>query len=417
MRSLLWWTAQAGLRGALPDLVRFDYGQHGQDWVQGQCASRNRQSPIDVPRAVLAELSSGTLPVRYQAESEFLLVNNGHVIHVDMESEGLGGLTFENVWFNLLAVNLHAEGEHTYGGERPPVELHLVHKRWDSDALAVLAIPFEPVEPPVTNMTNATDAIPLLPDPYVPPDPAGLGYNALLEVFTSAVPGVGEEASVAVPWDLNALVAGAYISYDGSLTAPPCSENVRWFVRQQPLQASMEQVEILRAATYRMNPQGNWRTPFPLGDRKLTIVQTVADEPALTAPGKVAGPSSAMTRPEKAALDWVADAAKQAMHSLQHMKNLDQRLRKAAVAHSDAQQAALPGWMGPPPPAPLGPSPAEIANGIVDSLHQAVDTSVGDLTARINPLAAARQHGRDLSTTLNNGQLTGMQHLDAAGIR
>ena len=38
------------------------------------------------------------LSVLFEVETEFLVANNGHCIHVDVEDEGLGGLTFENAW-------------------------------------------------------------------------------------------------------------------------------------------------------------------------------------------------------------------------------------------------------------------------------------------------------------------------------
>ena len=193
-------------------------------------------------------------------------MNNGHCITVDVENEGLGGLTFDNGWYNLLAVNLHAKGEHTYAGHRPALELHLVHKKYDSDALVVVAVPFEPVAAPekaaggnatAANATNSSEP----PPAYVKPDSSAPGYTPVLEVFHErAPPTVDNQVPVIREWDLNALVEGTYISYDGSLTAPPCSENVRWYVRQSPLSASAEQVEVLSSATMRMNPQGNWRT-------------------------------------------------------------------------------------------------------------------------------------------------------------
>ena len=37
-----------------------------------------------------------------------------------------------------------------------------------------------------------------------------------------------------------------YYSFDGSLTTPPCSENVRWFVLKTPVEASEAQVNEFR---------------------------------------------------------------------------------------------------------------------------------------------------------------------------
>jgi carbonic anhydrase len=43
-----------------------------------------------------------------------------------------------------------------------------------------------------------------------------------------------------------------YYTYMGSLTTPPCSENVQWFVMKQPVQVSAEQIAIF-SRLYRNN--------------------------------------------------------------------------------------------------------------------------------------------------------------------
>ena len=44
----------------------------------------------------------------------------------DFSGLGYGGVTYENSWYNLLNVNLHAESEHTFSGVHKPMELHMV---------------------------------------------------------------------------------------------------------------------------------------------------------------------------------------------------------------------------------------------------------------------------------------------------
>ena len=43
----------------------------------------------------------------------------------------------------------------------------------------------------------------------------------------------------------------AYLRYMGSLTTPPCSEGVNWYVLRQPIQASPEQIRQFVAAVGR----------------------------------------------------------------------------------------------------------------------------------------------------------------------
>jgi len=422
--------AAAILRGRQPALEFFNYGKHGQDWVGGACASRGRQSPIDLPAKVLAQMPLEDLHLRYQSEREFTLVNNGHCITADVENEGLGGLTFDNGWYNLLAVNLHAKGEHTYAGHRPALELHLVHKKYDSDALVVVAVPFEAVPGPDApagpagnasgTAGNATNASSTPPPDYVKPDPSAPGYTPVLEVFHErAPPGVDKQVQVLRTWDLNALVEGTYVTYDGSLTAPPCSENVRWYVRQEPLKASAEQVNVLSSATYRMNPQGNWRATFPLADRPLAVAKTVKSEPRLNVTKKAQGPRDGTTLSEREAMAWGVDAVEQAMSHLGHIKNLDQRLRSAADASAQGLQPTPPSATVPFVPGAQGADPlyypSAVAKGIATSLRKAMDESVKNMAARMYPKEAGETlHG--IKTTLNNGMAAGNAELAAKGI-
>ena len=54
-----------------------------------------------------------------------------------------------------------------------------------------------------------------------------------------------------------------YYRYDGSLTTPPCSEGVKWFVLKKPMSLSPEQLKNFTL-------EGNTNRPIrPLNDRKI----------------------------------------------------------------------------------------------------------------------------------------------------
>ncbi|WP_133499057.1 carbonic anhydrase family protein [Cognatilysobacter terrigena] len=56
-----------------------------------------------------------------------------------------------------------------------------------------------------------------------------------------------------------------YYRYSGSLTTPPCSEQVRWIVLKQPVAASAKEVALVHRAV----GQDNNRPVQALGARKI----------------------------------------------------------------------------------------------------------------------------------------------------
>lgn len=125
-------------------LYSYDYSTHGQNWMQGQCASRQRQSPIDIPihSSSIPTHPVGVLAYDYQEiTSAFTLMNNGHLFSADLASGGYGGITYNNGFWNLMSVSVHAYSEHTFHTRHHPLELQMVHKSADSDALLIVAVP------------------------------------------------------------------------------------------------------------------------------------------------------------------------------------------------------------------------------------------------------------------------------------
>ncbi|GFG35723.1 hypothetical protein Cfor_12205, partial [Coptotermes formosanus] len=74
------------------------------------------------------------------------------------------------------------------------------------------------------------------------------------------------------PFSLSRLVpefSNLYLTYNGSLTTPPCTEAVSWVIRKEPLTVSRQQVEEFRNL---MGQDGktikhNWRPTQPLNGR------------------------------------------------------------------------------------------------------------------------------------------------------
>ena len=68
--------------------------------------------------------------------------------------------------------------------------------------------------------------------------------------------------------DPAALAGGVhdYATYSGSLTTPPCSETVTWYVMTTPIAASEDQITVLKS----IGPN-NRMPPLPLNGRALEL--------------------------------------------------------------------------------------------------------------------------------------------------
>ena len=79
-------------------------------------------------------------------------------------------------------------------------------------------------------------------------------YNLLLELINSIQ---------------NFPESKKYFYYNGSLTTPPFTEHVNWFIFNETITISVDQVNKLRD----LMPIGNYRDEHPLNDRKVTSNQ------------------------------------------------------------------------------------------------------------------------------------------------
>jgi len=352
----------------------YDYSKHGQDWMAGSCSSRSRQSPIDLPPTAPV---TGTFAFKYNPiRAPYEVVNNGHAFSADVAGLGYGGITYDNAWYNLLNINVHAMSEHAWGGVRKPLELHLVHKRYDGEALLIIAVAIEAANPPAAVakflQVNGTSSVGLRKAKKAPYMSAGAdstysaplasepNFNPQVQMFLKVEP-PAVNMKVRMPADnmnplmLNDLMqGGAFYEYAGSLTAPPCAEIATWLVRKDALMASDKQVAYLHDAVYKSTADfGNYRALMPVNGRAVNMRQALLEDlppaakPAVQLPGR-----PQQSDREFRAMKWAMDAMTIAKSSTDYIKDLDTRLRNAALAHAEALAAPIEplgeaGAMGP----------------------------------------------------------------------
>lgn len=194
------------------------------------------QSPIDIAPETADEAELRPLEFAYESTTIDIL-NNGHTIEDDYH--GGGTLTVDGHAYRLAQFHFHSPSEHTVDGVHFPMEMHLVHK--DSEgALAVVSVMFQHGE---SNAALATL------EEHFPTEPGR----------AERVKGMSVNAEDLLP------KSRMHYRYDGSLTTPPCSEGVKWFVMQEPVQASKEQVELFHSII-----DDNNRPTQPLHGRAIT---------------------------------------------------------------------------------------------------------------------------------------------------
>lgn len=322
--------------------------------MAGVCSSRTRQSPIDLPPAAP---TGEPFTYKYPLITDpFEISNNGHAFSADFAGLGYGGLTYQGEWYNLMNINVHSLSEHTWNGQRKPLELHLVHKHYANEKLVVVAIAIDgQMTPPAMLQGNASSSAfrrgdkrgPQFSRPsgsYMEPPASDADFNKALQAFLKVEPpAVNMKVSVPVTSqsaiDLNSLLQTTeFYEYHGSLTAPPCAEIVTWLVRKEPLKASSKQVLYLHDAVYKTTADfGNYRATMPLGERTISLLQGVLEDPPKTPDRQQQVPGNPQQSDrEFRAMKWAMDSLVIARQSSNYIKDLDNRMRRSAEAHAEA---------------------------------------------------------------------------------
>jgi carbonic anhydrase len=188
-----------------------------EDPAFATCGSGKHQSPIDIEKTSVEPLP----PIEFAYQPIPLIVTDtGHSFQVNVPP-GSGGITVGGDHYDLVQFHFHRPSEEEIHGHRDSMVAHLVHKNASGD-LAVVAVLIHAGEP-----------------------------NAFLkEVFDHFPPkGTTETKAPGTTLNLGEFLPQhrGYYTFDGSLTTPPCTEHVRWFVLKSPVQASAAQVQQFAA--------------------------------------------------------------------------------------------------------------------------------------------------------------------------
>jgi len=218
-------------------------GENGPENWENLCVGfadcgGNSQSPVDiVTQKAVADNELVTPKFRY-GKNKVNIINNHHTIQFNVGGNNkvyLNGKDYE-----LLQFHYHALSEHTIDNQHFPIEAHFVHKHSDTD-FAVIAV----------MLTEGEE-------------------SKFFKRYLDQFPVEKWEYKTDEMFDLLSLFPEnrSYYHYSGSLTTPPCTEFVSWYVMKNPVEASREQIEKFSEILH-----NNYRPVMPLNGRKVKIFE------------------------------------------------------------------------------------------------------------------------------------------------
>ncbi|CAH8279860.1 unnamed protein product [Arabidopsis lyrata] len=221
--------------GEVEDETEFSYEMKGNkgpakwgtlhaEWKM--CGIGKMQSPIDLSdKNVVVSNKFGSLRSQY-LPSNTTIKNRGHDIMLKFKGGNKGiGVTIRGIKYQLQQLHWHSPSEHTINGKRFALEEHLVHESKDK-RYAVVAFLYK---------LGASD-------PFL------FSLEKQLKKITDTHASE-EHVGIIDPQKLS-FESKHYYRYSGSLTAPPCSENVIWSISKEIRTVSSKQVTLLRVAVH-----------------------------------------------------------------------------------------------------------------------------------------------------------------------
>ena len=179
------------------------------------CGQGMDQSPVDIRTKSVVTFRGSPLLLRYES-SELVVENTGHVVEVPIPTGVNNTLQIGGDSYELVQYHFHAPSEHAINGRLADVEAHFVHMNAQG-ATAVVGVFYRLGDEP-----NALLDRILLSAPVTAGEEVNAGEGSPAELFNH----IGDvSAKRGGPVQVNSFYA-----YDGSLTTPGCTQNVRWSV-------------------------------------------------------------------------------------------------------------------------------------------------------------------------------------------
>ncbi|KAI3461412.1 hypothetical protein Pfo_018075 [Paulownia fortunei] len=209
------------------------WGEIRPEWKE--CNSGRMQSPIDLldPRVEIVS-HLGTLDRTYNP-SNATIINRGHDMMLRWPG-GAGHIQIIGTQYQLKQCHWHSPSEHTINGRRFDMEVHLVHQSNDNHT-AVIGIMYKIGRPD--------------------------SFLSMVDTNIEKIVGI-------IDPELIKFGSRKYYRYIGSLTTPPCTQNIIWTIIRKVRTVSREQVKLIRNAVHD-DSKANARPIQPIHERTVEL--------------------------------------------------------------------------------------------------------------------------------------------------
>lgn len=221
--------------------IPFSYtGDTGPAYWGGVCTGGSvtaRQSPVDIKNSVV---DLALLPLELQIfPTTVHLINNDHTIEQVYEHTG-STILFSGIEYELLQFHFHTFSEHVVNSDRESMELHAVFAEPISGDFLVVG------------MSYKTGRV------------SNLFIQALIDAGLPRKEGDVIISATTIDLSTALINTQSYYTYKGSLTTPPCTENVTWVVLKEPSTLTQQQWSSFREIL-----GNNFRPLQNINDRKI----------------------------------------------------------------------------------------------------------------------------------------------------
>eukprot|EP00405_Crypthecodinium_cohnii_P031050 CAMPEP_0206502828 /NCGR_PEP_ID=MMETSP0324_2-20121206/54272_1 /ASSEMBLY_ACC=CAM_ASM_000836 /TAXON_ID=2866 /ORGANISM="Crypthecodinium cohnii, Strain Seligo" /LENGTH=707 /DNA_ID=CAMNT_0053991181 /DNA_START=109 /DNA_END=2230 /DNA_ORIENTATION=- len=397
--------ADAAAAAGVPE-GRVSFAKHGSDWKQGNCASRNMQSPITINELYAPAMGQFFYRYRDFAGGNFTFSNDGRTLYTDLVGKNVGYVSLphaEATQYELSRIEFHSPSEHTLRGAHLPLEVQLVH-RLPTDhpgkQLVTVSILFncssallstmqqtwpglvqtnarlrawhkvrnrkersdmdihfdlesesdsENASSNASNSSNSSEsAAAAAAATAEAARAASIAAAAPLKAFVRSEPPASENSREVVvpkgtPMQLGSFLAnGTFAMYRGSQTLPPCSETVVWLVRREAINAPSKEVKLLFDRLLETSATNGNFRTVMPLNQRPIEFWHASELPIATPAGSSLPGVASNSELETQARDAIAIA----MAASDYAKGLSNRISEGAVAGQKAFEAAAPASYG-----------------------------------------------------------------------